>query len=426
MDKDIHIIGAGISGLGSAHFLKKSGFSSTVYESEGQPGGRAGYEKLEDGYFETGGKNFAESWTHFFEIANDLKMNELDKQHHAFNIIMNGELKTFRKTMGFAEVVTMMKDIGITGSLQFKRMINYKLKHKHQLNFDEGKLLEVEKEYDHAPITEHFHEKLCKGPLRMFSIIMGGAEPEETYYSNLLHIMPFGVGSLRTFSNTIGEFFETLAANHDVQLNTRVNKVLIEDNKVAGLMVENQEGEQRVDASKVLVTLPLHLLPNVIDLPEHVKEAIKLVRYFPVALINAEYESDIFTEDCQSIMFDDSFHIGHCSANRSYKLNSVRFTIAGKKGREALKLSDEELVKLAESEFSSILPIKSPRVRYHVKRHMGGLCAYGANHSQAKKIICDYVKSIEGLEIAGDYLEGHNMGSCLSAAKKAVNNFTQA
>ncbi|NOU51264.1 NAD(P)-binding protein [Pseudoalteromonas sp. JBTF-M23] len=426
MDKGVHIVGAGISGLGSAHFLKKNGFSPIVYESESQPGGRAGYEKLNDGFFETGGKNFSESWTHFMEIANDLKINELDTQHHAFNIIMQGKLKTFRKKMGLTEVVNMMKDVGVIGSLQFKRMISYKLKHKDQLNFDEGKLIEIEKAYDHAPITEHFHKKLCKGPLRMFSIIMGGAEPEETYYSNLLHLLPFGVGSLRTFSNSIGNFFEVLAANHDVEFNTPVRKIVIEDNKVSGLMVERQGKQEFVAARHALITLPLHQIPNLIDLPEQVKQAIESVRYFPVALINAEYEADIFNEQCQSIMFDDSYHLGHCSANRSYKLNSVRFTIAGKKGREALQLSDEKLIDLAETEFSSVLPINSARVRYHVKRHMGGLCAYGAHHSKAKKVICDYVNSIQGLEIAGDYLEGHNMGACLSSAKKAVSNFVQA
>jgi oxygen-dependent protoporphyrinogen oxidase len=426
MDKYVHIIGAGISGLGSAHFLKKQGFSSTVYESESQPGGRAGYEKLDDGFFETGGKNFSESWTDLMEIVNDLKINALDTQHHAFNIIMKGKLKTFRKEIGITEVIAMMKNVGVLGSLQFKRMINYKLKNKNELNFDEGKLIEIENAYDHAPITKHFHENLCKGPLRMFSIIMGGAEPEETYYSNLLHLLPFGVGSLRTFSDSIGNFFGKLAENHDVNFNTSVKKIVIEDNKIVGLMVESQGREQFISANKVLITLPLHLLPNLIDLPEHVKKAVESVRYFPVALINAEYASDVFNEKCHSIMFDESYHLGHCSANRSHKLNSVRFTIAGKKGREVLQLSDEELIDLAETEFSSVLPISSPRVRYHVKRHMGGLCAYGANHSKTKKIICDYIKGIEGLEIAGDYLEGHNIGACLSSAKKAVNKFTEA
>lgn len=424
MNKEVHIIGAGISGLGGAHFLQKNGFATKVYESTSQVGGRAGYEKLNDGFFETGGKNFSESWTEFMEIVNDLKMTELDAQHHAFNIMMNGKLKTFRKTMGVTEVITMMRDVGVMGSLQFKRMINYKLKHKNELNFDEGKLLEIEKQYDHAPITEHFHNKLCKGPLRMFSIIMGGAEPEETYYSNLLHLLPFGVGSLRTFSQTIGTFLETLADNHDVKFDTRIKKIIIKDNKVTGLIKAHRDGDQTIAADKVLCTLPLHLLPDLIDLPKHVLDAVSAVRYFPVALINAEYVENVFNDKCQSIMFDDSFYLGHCSANRSYKLNSVRFTIAGKKGRTALDLSDEALIQLAEEEFSKVMPITSKRVRFHVKRHMGGLCAYGANHSKAKKVICDYINKIEGLEIAGDYLEGHNMGACLSATKKAVAGFS--
>lgn len=424
-DTDVHIIGAGISGLGSAHFLKKHDLSSIIYESENQPGGRAGYVKLDNGFFETGGKNFSDSWSHFIEIKNDLKINATDTQHHAFNIILGGKLKTFRKQMGFTEVFNMMKNVGIIGSIQFKKIIRYKLKNKTKLNFDEGVLIELEKAYDHAPITEHFQKKLCKGPLRMFSIIMGGAEPEETYYSNLVHLLPFGVGTLRAFTDGMGNFFETLARNHKIEFNTNVKKIIVENSKITGLVVNNQGEDKLVKSQRVISTLPIHLLPHLIDLPEHVQRAIESVRYFPVALINAEYRDDIFDQKCQSIMFDENYHLGHCSANRSYKLNSVRFTIAGKKGRNVLQLSDEELITLAEKEFSSVRPIRSPRIRYHVQRHLGGMCAYGANHSKVKKIICDFANSIEGLEIAGDYLEGHNMGACLSTAKKAVDNFIQ-
>ncbi len=417
-----HIIGAGISGLGSAHFLQKRGFPSIVYESQMQAGGRAGYVKWENGFFETGGKNFADSWSDFFEIQDDLGISERDQQHGSLHLLLDGKLKKFDKRMGLSEIINMMRYVGVTGSLQLNKIIRYKVKNSRNLNFDGGLISELERAYDHAPVTHHFHRKLCKGPLRMFSIIGGGAEPEETYFSNLMHVLPFGIGKLNTFSNGIGHFFETLSQNHKVRFNTTVKEILIEKEKVTGLWIHHEGEDVRVDAEHVLCSLPLHQFAKLIKLPDHVADAVRAVRYFPVALINAEYEDDVFDQHCQSIMFDERYHLGHCSANRSYKLNSVRFTVSGRKGRSILHLPDEELVKIAEEEFSTIRPIRSPRVRYHVQKHLGGMCAYGPMHTETKKVICDFVKGIEGLEIAGDYLEGHNMGHCLVSARKATEN----
>ena len=100
---------------------------------------------------------------------------------------------------------------------------------------------------------------------------------------------------------------------------------------------------------------------------------------------------------------------------------SVTILHSGRISRELLNRSDDELMDIAESEFRKVLPITGQRVEFHVAKHRGGLCAYTNNHSTFKKILENYIESVEGLEVCGDYLEGHAMGDCLRSSQKAVD-----
>lgn len=54
--KTVHIIGAGIAGLGAAHFLAAKGIPSVVYEASDHIGGRAAGSIEEGTLFEVGGR----------------------------------------------------------------------------------------------------------------------------------------------------------------------------------------------------------------------------------------------------------------------------------------------------------------------------------------------------------------------------------
>jgi len=421
-NQTVHIIGAGISGIGSAHYLKKAGFSSVLFEESDRIGGRAGFITNGNGQLETGGKNFSSIWPLFNQILQEFKLEEIDNQHPNFHILLGGKLMKFSKKVKISEAFSMLRGIGVKGCLQFLNFLRYVSHNRQKLNHTSGLIEKLEDKFDSQPITNYFTKRLAYGPLRMFSIIMGGAEPDETYYSNLaLLLSGFGSGSHHSITGGIGKLFAKLSAPYNIQLSTRVNKIVVKHNKVVGLNFSSHDNKGFVPTDKVISSVPLNLLRTILELPPQLVRETDKIRYFPVILINAEYEKDVFNGECNSIMFDHNFHLGHCSANRLYKKNSVRFTLSGKKGRSILDKFDEELIDLAEKEFSSVLPITSKRKLYHVQRHPGGICAYGPNFTRVKRKITDHIAGIKGLEIAGDYLEGHCMEQCLRSAKNAVN-----
>ncbi|MGI9498999.1 MAG: hypothetical protein ACR2P3_03110, partial [Geminicoccaceae bacterium] len=149
------------------------------------------------------------------------------------------------------------------------------------------------------------------------------------------------------------------------------------------------------------------------------------IRYFPLALINASYDGPVFRDGINSIMFEPGSPLGHCSANRIDRPNHVRYTLSGAKAREILDQPDAALIDIAEGTFSRRLPIQTRRTFYHVARHEGGICAYGPYFTEAKRDLLRATLSIDGLEIAGDYLEGHTMEGCITAAKAAVVRLTE-
>lgn len=424
MSEKIHIIGAGISGLGAAHLIARAGGDSVIWEASDRPGGRAGYELWQDKCLEWGGKNYASDWRIFNSFAQEFGLVERDVQHPNFHIVLNDRLIGLEKKTTPASALKMLMQIGPVASLEFNRLMAQAKSNAGALNYTEGLIEEVERKYDRLPISNLFHRNLANGPLRMFSIIMGGAEPEETYLSQiLLFLSSFGKGTHHSIPGGTVKMFDALSAGKDLRLNARLTRIEVEGGRVRALHIE-EGGQTRVEpADQVLSTLPLPRLLEVLDLPEEIRAEARLIRYFPLALINAIYDEDVFTPQMNSIMFGPGSVLGHCSANRMYTRNHVRFTLSGRAARQVLHRPDDELIAMAEAEFARFHPIPGKRLHAHVKRHTGGICAYAPNFTAIKRRLLAHVEGIGGLEIAGDYLDGHSMEGCLTSAENAIARF---
>lgn len=412
------VIGGGISGLGSSYYLQKQGTPSIVIEHGDQIGGRAGFVKSGEDYFETGGKNFSTSWIHASNLLKELNIHEFEPQHTKFNLLLYGKILSFSSKPDLSVLWAMIKSLGVRNLFQFKQLMTFAKKNRQALNYASGLIEELEKK-DNFPITKYFGEPLLLGPLRMMSIIMSAAEPEETYYSNLINLVKER-GSSFSIKGGMQKLYECLEKKLTIQLNTTCTSIVIKDNKVQGIHIKREQEDQFISTSKVVLAVPAHVLPDILDLPTRIKNLIDNIRYFPIVLVNALYKENVFSDAVSSLMFSPDYHLGHCSANRHNKLNSVRYTFSGRKAREVMHDSGENLISLAEKEFSKVIPITSQRLNYHVQKHLGGICAYGPKYTAMRRELLEYIASIEGLEIAGDYLEGHNMEGCLSSAYQAA------
>jgi len=426
MNETIHVIGAGISGLGTAHLLQRQGEKAVVHEATKALGGRAGYTEWEGECLEYGGKNYASNWRIFNDFIYEFGLGERDEQHPNFHIILNDKLIRLEKKQSLSSAFGLVKAIGVASSIEFQHLLSVAKRHATSINYTGGLIEEFERKYDDRPISELFHHNLAYGPLRMFSIIMGAAEPEEMYLSQIIQFLSsFGKGSHHSVTGGIAKFFDALAADKEIRFSQSLDRIEVENNRVKALHFATGTKSRQEKASKVISTLPLHVLLKVLDLPDDVRRQAERIRYYPLALVNAVYDQDVFTPAMNSIMFGPGSILGHCSANRMYQKNRVRFTLSGRAARSVLEYGDEALVSLCEQEFRRFHPIDGKRIHYHVQRHMGGICAYAPRFTEVKRTLLDHISDIEGLEIAGDYLEGHNMEGCLMSAEKAVAQMTR-
>ncbi|UWP90879.1 protoporphyrinogen/coproporphyrinogen oxidase [Aliiroseovarius crassostreae] len=421
--KPVHIIGAGISGLGAAHFLARKGIPSILHEAGDYVGGRAACLQQGAYAFEIGGKNFSSAWPRFNTLLREFGMNEFEDQHPGFHIVLRDQLIALEKSKTLAGDLRLATALGPRGALQFRNFLSFARKNADRLNYSSGLIEEVERRWDHATIDRHFSKALNDGPLRLFSIIMGAAEPSELYPSlMMLFASGFGKGSHHAIKGGIGQFHDKLAAGKDIRLGSHVTGIKLENGAVCGL---EMAGGDVLSTDRVISAVPAHVLRRLVDLPAYGRVAFDALRYYPLAMVNVVYDAPVFRNGVHSIMFEPGAPLGHCSANRLDTPNHVRFTLSGRAARDILDRSDDELVTIAEETFSKRLPITAQRVQVHVARHPGGICGYAPYFSRVKRDILRAVDNVQGLEIAGDYLEGHTMEGCLTSADLAVERLLQ-
>jgi len=421
VDKTVHVVGAGISGMGAAHLLARRGHTPVVLEASERVGGRAGYRREHGLCLEVGGKNFSSGHPIINGLVSEFGLDASDVQHPSFHVVMDGRLVSFDKKRTLSGDLGVVGALGVQGAFEFKRLMDSAFEQAPQLNHVSGLIESIERQFDGQPVSAQFARRLVDGPLRMFSIIAGGAEPSEMAYSSLLLFLAgFRAGSHHSIRGGMGALFDGLQRGKTVRHGVEIRKVIVADGRVRGLRVREGGVERVIDTDRVVLALPLHLLPGLLDLPPAVEAAARQVRYFPVAMANAVYDRDVFDEKVSSVMFDPASRIGHCSANRLYQKNMVRYTLSGQRAREVLHRPDEELLAIAESDFRRVRPIPGKLEHVNVTRHLGGLCAYAPNYSRLRRTLVRHFEGIEGLAVAGDFLHGHHMEGCLQSAHEAV------
>ena len=430
--QNVYVVGGGISGIGASYYLKQHQMVPILIERAPVIGGRAGCEQVGDNIFEVGGKNFNLGGKLSQEILSAHQIDEFDDQHPSFPFMVNGKMYILgkRKEIG-RTLYSLIRSAGFRGCYQFIKFMEYIGKHRHDLKYGSVLMQSIEDQYDDQPLSHHFSLPLAYGALRMFSIILCGTEPEETYCSTLMAALSEQQGASVSIHGGINRLFERVLNGQEVMLNTTVRKVVVKRNAVTGLVLSNNGRDHEVPADQVVLSVPAHALNQMFDLPPDVARDADAVRYSPLILAVAKYHENVFNNKFSSIFFDRSYHLGHVSASRAYEKNVIRYTFSGKKGRKVFQKEDHEVMDLAERELFTTIqkvrqkPVTPNRLVYKVYRYDKGVCSYGARFSRLRRRLLDYFSSIRGLALAGDYFNGHNMEGCLSSSKAAVDHLIQ-
>jgi protoporphyrinogen/coproporphyrinogen III oxidase len=100
--------------------------------------------------------------------------------------------------------------------------------------------------------------------------------------------------------------------------------------------------------------------------------------------------------------------------------------IGGATDVEAVKLSDEELIRIAHDDLSKVLGISEKPRRLPITRYERAIPQYTLGHAARVERIESRLRDIPGLWIAGNYLRGISLGDCIKQAERVAVEVNQA
>jgi protoporphyrinogen/coproporphyrinogen III oxidase len=184
----------------------------------------------------------------------------------------------------------------------------------------------------------------------------------------------------------------------------------------------------KVTAEAIVLATPAHVATKLlapISIP--LASALAGVPYAPIAVVSQGYRrQDVGhalngfgflvprTEKLRTlgVIWNSSLFPGRCPQD-SVLLTSF---IGGATDPQILKMEDLEIANQVHNDIARILQISAPPVAQHVWRHTHALPQYNLGHAQKVAAIREDLANLHGLFIAGNYLDGPSMGSCVSQA----------
>src|SRR5262249_40752308 len=94
--------------------------------------------------------------------------------------------------------------------------------------------------------------------------------------------------------------------------------------------------------------------------------------------------------------------------------------IGGATDAEAIKLSDEELIRIVHDDLSKILGVSGKARRLPITRYERAIPQYALGHAARVERIESMLRDIPGLWIAGNYLRGISLGDCIKQAERVA------
>lgn len=430
------VIGAGATGLAATYRLKKNGVDVTALEATEYVGGRArGYAK--DGYIIDTGAQFAAP----FYAATMSVMKELGKadEFEPFNfraaVWRNDKLYPINPSINPLHQIKSIPDLlrfrGLAPKTVYEiaKIFPYILKNYFKvdyknwdfsglMNIDNMSVADFSRKYGGDNALEYMFQ-----PLTAYLTL---GEPEEVSMSHFIGIMGFFIKGLYSLKHGIGEVCRSLydACADNVECNTPVRRVIIENNKIKG--VETSQGLIQADAVICALTAPdaLKIMPG---LPENIKKMLGTVGYSSTCHITFGLEKRLVPEKWYAVViprkagFVTTGPVESSGKSPFYAppgAGLVHCLTFGKRARDYMKVPDKELKNIMIEDIRRILPSfpsNPPLVEIH--RWNRAVCLQPPGQFPAVQEFKEkHYHDVQGLYMAGTYL------SLFSSVESAIRS----
>jgi len=229
-NKQVIIVGAGISGLTAAYELNKAGYDVTVLESTNNVGGRMSTVVIDGYIIDVGAQFLSSGYTIIINMLKELEIEDIFAQtSNKFGIVKNGKIYSFN----YQNPISIMTS-GLYNLKQFIRLISgtlqlyKKTKSLSKSNYSEWHEFDTEntKSFCDKYYSEFITEYLFEPILEAFYF----QNPEETSKALSIALQHFSINNCRTM--TLKGGINQLPKKIATKLNIQYNSEVIEINKI--------------------------------------------------------------------------------------------------------------------------------------------------------------------------------------------------
>jgi oxygen-dependent protoporphyrinogen oxidase len=439
------VIGAGISGLACAYRLQQAGIPARVLEAGERPGGMIATIQRDGFQFELGPQSFLSSEPLLQLIdALGLKDQLLEADPKAPRYILSG---------GKLICAPLSPPALLTTSL-----LGPRTKWRVYTEMAQSSTPPQEDESIATFIRRKFGEELLDQLVAPFVSGVYAGDPErlslrsafpklhefETKYGSVLRGAmksrpPKGTprAGLCSFRDGMEALPRAFAARLSDLFFTETNVVALRHGKANGkpwfeIDVLRNNHQETIAASAVVVAVPTDAASQILQgLSDQFPPAFGKIEYAPVAVVSAGYRRDQIEESINGFGFlvprSEKLRVlgtvfsSSLFAGRAPEGMACFTSFAGGATDPSLcDLSDDEIANTICGEVAGVLRISGKPTITDVHRYPRALPQYNLGHFEAVAQLGTLTSAIPGLFLAGNYLSGPSIGSCVEQANQTA------
>jgi oxygen-dependent protoporphyrinogen oxidase len=444
------VVGAGISGLACAYYLRKSGIDAHIVEASSRPGGMIRSERRDGFLLELGPQSFS-STSQLTELCRDLGIaNELVEAPHRAPrfLLLNGQLRPapldplafFASSLFSARTKTSIgrdlfghstpPDADESVADFIRRKFSAELLDKLVGPFVSGIYAgDAEKLSLRAAFPKLHEAELASG-----SIIRGMLRAARSAKSQS---GPKKRPTLQSFRDGNETIVSALAGRLGPALRTGVSVSGISWKNMAPSVKFEVElsacgSTEKITADNLVLAAPTQVTATLLNCL-HNECALNLasIEYAPVAVVSLGYVKSAVGRSLDGF----GFLIPRSEGLRTLGTvwNSSLFParapdghalltsfVGGSTDPQAATLSSDELVSLVHNEIARLLNVRQAPAFSNVTLYARALPQYNLGHSERLAAVHKLSAMFPGLLFAGNYLRGPAIGACLEQAQSVA------
>ena len=423
------IMGAGPAGLCSAYVLSKAGAPVTVVESAPFVGGLARTIKRETEFgefkFDIGGHRWFTKNDELNALFQEVVAEELLWVNRISRIYFDGKFIDY--PLKFKSALTSINPI-----TSVRAIVDYGVSMLRR-KYTEQELLTMEDRYVdqygqtlYGLFFKNYSEKLWGRPcdqlsgdwvkqrtkdMSLWTAIKDAIIPSKGDVVSLIDEFMYPRDGFGRFSERMAD--SVTAAGNEVLLKHPVRKIVLEENRVKGILVQTEEGEQLLEADNFISSIPMTVLCKITDppAPDDVLEAANSLDFRDIITVNMMFKKPQVTNDTWLYVHDKNILFGRFHEPKNWspamvpgeEYTSLVVEYFCSKGDHIWNMSDEQLVNQTVKHLVEDLRFVKPEevIGGFTLRATKAYPVYGMGYEEPLGKMKDYIRSIENLQYIG-------------------------